>query len=152
MSEPDPENDSVRLDIWLWSVRVFKTRNLAAQACRKGNVRVLDHAAKPSRLVRVGDEVSVKRRFLTIKLRVVGLLSRRVGAKLVPDYCEDLTPAAEIEEARKRASMVAEAPKRVEGEGRPTKKDRREMDEVAEAEDRAKREELFEKWMRETEL
>tara|TARA_R110002096_G_scaffold114770_10_gene248845 strand:+ start:16582 stop:17040 length:459 start_codon:yes stop_codon:yes gene_type:complete len=152
MSDSHQESDSVRLDIWLWSVRVFKTRNLAAQACRKGNVRILDHQVKPSRLVRVGDEISVKRRFLTIQLKVAGLLSRRVGAKLVPDFCEDLTPEEEIQAARERASMVAEAPKRGDGKGRPTKKDRRDMDEVEEAEDRAKREELFEKWMRETEF
>ena len=153
MSDPNSElENGVRADIWLWSVRVFKTRSLAAQACRKGHVTIRDREIKASRLVRIGDELAVKRRFITLRLRVVDLLTRRVGAKLVPDYCEDLTPEEEIEQARERARSVAEAPKREDGQGRPTKKDRREMDELEAADDRAMREELFEKWMRETEL
>ncbi len=152
MSASAEESESVRLDIWLWSVRIFKTRNLAAQACRKGQVIILGRPVKASRAVRVGDAITVKRRFITLQLAVLGLLSRRVSAKLVPDFCEDQTPEAEIQAARERASAVAEAPRRGDGQGRPTKKDRRDIDQADEIEDRARREELFEKWMRETEL
>ena len=154
MSNSTSESDAVRLDVWLWCVRIFKTRSLAAQACRKGRVTIRDHAAKASRLVRIGDEVLVKRRFLTLHLRVVGLLTRRIGAKVVPDFCEDLTSEEEVEAARERTRAIAKAPQRDDGRGRPTKKDRREMEEMEleAAEDRRKREELFEKWMREAEL
>ena len=140
--------EAVRLDIWLWSVRIFKTRALSAQACRKRNVTIRDTVVKASRQVRVGDEIAIKKRFFTQSVRVVALLERRVGAKLVLSFCEDLTAEEEYEQARERARMVMKAPQRETGAGRPTKKDRRELDEIEAAEDRETREDLFEKWIR----
>mgnify|MGYP005707913849 CR=1 FL=1 len=143
-----PELESVRLDIWLWAVRIFKTRSLAAQACRKGNVSIRDNVVKASRQVREGDVIAIQKRFFTQTVKVVGLLERRVGAKLVPDSCEDLTPEEEYQSARERARAIMKAPQREAGAGRPTKKDRRELDEIEAAEDRTTREALFEKWIR----
>ncbi len=143
MSDAETKTEAARLDVWLWCVRAFRTRSLAAQACRKGAVSIAGRQGKPASQVRVGDEVSVKRRFVTQQLRVVGLLARRVGAKAVPEFCEDVTPEAEIAAARERARSVADAPQRVDGQGRPTKKDRRDLDD---AEDR------LDDWIREAGL
>lgn len=143
----EPEADSVRLDTWLWSVRIFKTRPLAAQACRKGQVTIRGVTGKPARQIRIGDEIEVERTWVTLNLRVVGLLSRRVGAKVVPEFCEDITPAEEIEKAKQIARLNREGliVQREEGEGRPTKKERRELDALEEADDLLK-EELFDRW------
>lgn len=149
----------MRLDLWLWSVRIYKTRSLASQACRKGAVTVRGAECKPSRLVREGDEIQVQKRHIKVTLKVLQLLTKRVGAKLVSEYYEDLTPEEEIAAARLKARAQWEGPQRESGTGRPTKKDRRELDQMdggefpedlPEEEDR--REELFEKWFREADL
>jgi len=150
----------VRLDLWLWSVRIFKTRSLAAAACRKGAVTIREAEAKPSRLVRVGDEVEVQKLNIKLLLRVEKLLTQRVGAKVVEEYCTDLTPEEEIEAARARARAKYDGPHRQAGAGRPTKKDRRAVDEMEGAEpmpeeieeDQQKRDDLFEKWFRNADL
>lgn len=121
-------NDSVRLDKWLWAVRVFKTRTLAAEACRGGHVRVNEDPAKPAREIRVGDVVVVRREDLTRTLRVKGLIEKRVGGALVPENLEDLTPPEEYERARQRAANSALS--RAPGSGRPTKKERRLLDQL----------------------
>lgn len=121
-------NDSVRLDKWLWAVRVFKTRTLAAEACRGGHVRVNEDPAKPAREIRVGDVVVVRREELTRTLRVKGLIEKRVGGALVPENLEDLTPPEEYERARQRAANSALS--RAPGSGRPTKKERRLLDQL----------------------
>lgn len=133
MSE-ESTDESVRLDAWLWSVRVFKTRPLAAQACKKGQVEIAGVAVKPGRKLRVDDIIRVERRWITLTLRVKKLLSRRVGAKLVSEYCEDLTPPEEVEIAHERSRQHREGGiiLEVQGGGRPTKKDRRELDELEE--------------------
>lgn len=157
-SQPENSSDSVRLDAWLWSVRIFKTRTLASAACRKGQVKIRGVAGKPARQVRLDDEISVERAWITLRLRVTGLLSRRVGAKLVADFCEDITSEAEIEAARERARLNkgGAAGSRQAGAGRPTKKDRRELEgletppegEDFEDGDDDLRQELFERWTR----
>jgi ribosome-associated heat shock protein Hsp15 len=121
---PEP----VRLDKWLWSVRVHRSRALATDACRAGSVMVNDIVAKPAREVRPGETVQVKMGLITRTLRVVGAPRSRVGAKLVADYCTDLTPPEEW--AKARAHTVQQVLAREKGSGRPTKRDRRLLDEL----------------------
>jgi ribosome-associated heat shock protein Hsp15 len=117
--------DDPRLDKWLWSVRVFKTRPDATAACRAGKVLIGELEAKPGRDIHVGETVTVKIGIITKTLKVLGLPRSRVGAKQVPEFMQDLTPAAEYERAKQAnlEHMLA----RARGEGRPTKKDRREL-------------------------
>ena len=117
--------DDPRLDKWLWSVRVFKTRPLATAACRAGKVLIGELEAKPGRDVHVGETVTVRIGVITRTLQVVGLPRSRVAAKQLPEYLLDLTPPAEYERAKQAGieHMLA----RQRGMGRPTKKDRRDM-------------------------
>ena len=113
----------MRLDQWLWAVRVYKTRTLAAGAIRSGHVRVQDLPAKPAREVHLGEVVVVQLERIRRTLRVVGTPPSRVGAKDLPAFMEDLTPPEEHERARLRSQL--EVPSRPKGLGRPTKRDRR---------------------------
>jgi ribosome-associated heat shock protein Hsp15 len=117
--------DDPRLDKWLWCVRVFKTRPLATAACRSGKVFIGELEAKPGRDIHIGENVIVRMGALTRTLKVVGLPRSRVAAKQVPEFMQDLTPAAEYERARQAG--IEHLLARQRGEGRPTKKDRREM-------------------------
>ena len=118
--------DKVRVDKWLWAVRVFKTRSLAAEACKGGKVKVAGKNAKPALALKAGDELTVSRGGLTRTLRVANPIEKRVGAKIAVDCYEDLTPEETYEEFRK--SRSADAVGRDRGTGRPTKRDRRETD------------------------
>lgn len=117
--------DDPRLDKWLWSVRVFKTRPLATAACRAGHVLINDLEAKPGRDVHVGETITVRVGVITRTLQVVALPRSRLAAKQLPEFMTDLTPAAEYERAKQAGieHMLA----RQRGMGRPTKKDRRDM-------------------------
>ncbi|MDP2136873.1 MAG: RNA-binding S4 domain-containing protein [Candidatus Didemnitutus sp.] len=117
--------DDPRLDKWLWSVRVFKTRPEATHACRGGHAHVNDLVAKPGRHVHVGETVVVRLGMLTRTLKVLGLPRTRVAAKLLADYVQDLTPATEYE--RVKQASLEHLLARERGKGRPTKKDRRTM-------------------------
>jgi ribosome-associated heat shock protein Hsp15 len=117
--------DDPRLDKWLWCVRVFKTRPLATAACRSAKVFIGELEAKPGRDIHVGEIVIVRMGALTRTLKVVGLPRSRVAAKQLPEFMQDLTPAAEYERARQAG--IEHLLARQRGEGRPTKKDRREM-------------------------
>src|SRR3954470_17123713 len=122
-----PRNmDDPRLDKWLWSVRVFKTRPLATAACRAGKVLIGELEAKPGRDIHVGETVTVRVGVVTRTLKVVGLPRSRVGAKQLPEFMADLTPAAEYERAKQASIEHMLARER----GRPTKKDRRDMAEL----------------------
>jgi len=112
---------AVRVDRWLWSVRLYKTRTLASAACAAGHVKVNGHSCKPARAVRPGDIVIALTGEITRTVKVLAGLERRVGAKVVSRYFEDLTPPSEYE---KRPSF-APVGKRPKGTGRPTKKERR---------------------------
>ena len=114
----------MRVDKWLWAVRIFKTRSLATASCKAGAVKIGDRRAKPSNEVRTGDIVCVTKEGVHRTLKVLELLDKRVGAKLVPDYMEDQTPQEEWDRVRDNRSLG----KRDPGAGRPTKRDRREMD------------------------
>ena len=118
---------AVRLDKFLWAVRLHKTRPDATDACRLGRVEIGGQAVKAGREVRVGDQISVQSDELTKTVRVLALLDKRVAAKLVPGFIEDLTPPEEYEGAKKRreehALNLATSPP-----VRPTKRDRRDID------------------------
>lgn len=114
-----------RIDKWLWAVRVYKTRSLAIEACKSGKVKIDGVAVKPSREVREGMEIAVQIAPITRTLRVIKLLHNRVGAKLVNEYMQDLTPPEEYA----KLELIKEQPfRRARGAGRPTKKERRDMD------------------------
>lgn len=107
-------------------MRVFKTRSLASDACRAGSVAVNAHPAKPARDVRPGETVTVQQGLVMRTLRVVDVPRSRVGAKLVPNFCADLTPEEELRKARE--NPVQQLLAREKGSGRPTKRDRRLLD------------------------
>lgn len=115
----------VRVDKWLWAMRVFKTRTIATDACKKGRVTMGGTAVKPSRPIKEGDIIDVKKPPITYTFRVKAVTQNRLGAKLVPDYLENLTPQSQYDllEMTKIASFVD----RRKGLGRPTKKEGREM-------------------------
>ena len=115
--------DDPRLDKWLWSVRVFKTRPEATAACRAGKVLIGELEAKPGRDIHVGETVTVRVGVMTRTLKVVGLPRTRVGAKLLAEFMQDLTPASELERAKQAGIEHMLAHHR----GRPTKKERRDM-------------------------
>lgn len=118
--------ESVRIDKWLWAVRLYKTRTMATSACNAGKVQVNDQNVKPSRAVRVGEIVKAACGDITRTVKVTGILETRVGAKLVNQHLEDLTPPSEYEKPReKKLAPVGFRPK---GAGRPTKKQRRQID------------------------
>jgi ribosome-associated heat shock protein Hsp15 len=119
---------SNRVDKWLWTVRLFKTRSLATDACRAGSVIINGHPAKPSRDIHLGEVVAVQQGLITRTLHVLGIPASRVGPKLVQTFCEDRTPAAEFEKVRTQPIQHFLA--REKGSGRPTKRDRRAMDRV----------------------
>ena len=119
-----------RIDLWLWAVRRFKSRSQAAEACRKGKVRVRGVSVKPSRLIRPGDQIEIAQPFLTVILEMKAPLKQRVGPKLVGEYCTDLTPPESVLAARDLEAAVRSAPRRSPGLGRPTKRERRELDQL----------------------
>ena len=120
----------VRLDKYLWAVRIFKTRSDAADAVRNNKVTVNDAYAKPSREVKIGDRIAVRRQLVTYSYKVVDLVSSRQPAKNVPLYCLDTTPQEELDQlvAPRETVFVF----RERGTGRPTKKERRELDDLME--------------------
>ena len=120
----------IRLDKYLWAVRVFKTRSDAADAIRNNRVTVNDAYAKPSREVKVGDRISVRRTMVTYSYRVLGLIANRQPAKNVSLYCENITPQSELDKLNVPHETIFVFRER--GTGRPTKKERREIDAVME--------------------
>ena len=116
----------VRIDKYLWSIRVFKTRSEATDACKGGKVRVNGNDIKPSRDVKVGDVIVVRKGAVTYTYKVLALIDKRQGAALVPNYAENPTPQEERDKLR--APVETFFLKRDRGTGRPTKKDRRQME------------------------
>ncbi len=117
--------DDPRLDKWLWAVRVCKTRPEAAALCRNGRVQVNGLDAKPGRDLHAGETVTARVGLVTRTLKVLAHPRSRVGAKQLPEFVQDLTPAAEYERAKQASLEHLLARER--GRGRPTKKDRRDM-------------------------
>lgn len=120
------EKKEVRIDKWLWAVRLFKTRTLAVEACKKGRISIGGTVIKPSRNVKVGDVVQVRKPPITYSFSVLGLADKRMGAKLVPEFMKDVTPASEY--AILEVSQASGFIDRGRGMGRPTKKERRDLD------------------------
>ena len=116
----------VRIDKYMWSIRVFKTRSEATDACKGGKIRVNGADTKPSKMVKVGDTIVARKGAVTYTYKVLELIDKRQGAKLVPNYAENLTPPEEL--AKLRAPIETFFLKRDRGAGRPTKKDRRQME------------------------
>ena len=120
-----------RIDKWLWATRIFKTRSIATAACKKGRVCVDGVAVKPSRTIKVGDTISVRKPPITYTYCVIGLVQNRVGAKLVPNYLKNITSPDQYEllEMVKINGFID----RQKGLGRPTKKDGREIQKFTDA-------------------
>ena len=118
--------EGVRIDKWLWAVRIFKTRSQATEACRKGHISIEEMPVKPSRDVHVGEVVKVRKPPISRSFKVLDLTEKRMGAKLVHNYLEDVTPAEELELLEMQKHMHWSV--RDKGTGRPTKKDRRDLD------------------------
>ena len=118
--------ESVRIDKFLWSVRLFKTRSFAAEACKKGRVTMGGMPVKTSRVVKVGDVLEIRVPPIIRSFKVLELADSRMGAKLVPGFIEDVTPADVL--AVLEMSQLAQASGRQRGTGRPTKKERRDLD------------------------
>lgn len=116
-----------RIDKWLWAARLYKTRSLAAEACKNNRIHINGVAAKPSRNVKDGDEVSVRKPPVTYTFRVLQAIEKRVGAKLLPEILENITPPEQYEVLE--MSRISGFVDRARGTGRPTKKDRRAIDE-----------------------
>lgn len=117
-----------RIDKFLWAIRVFKTRTDATDACKGGKVKIGGANAKPSRPVKTGEVIEVRKGAVQYSYRVKGPVGHRVGAKMVPDYAEDLTPQSELDKLK--APVETFFVRRDRGAGRPTKKDRRAMEAV----------------------
>ena len=118
--------DGVRIDKYLWAVRLYKTRSLATEACRAGSVKMGDIPLKPSHEVSVGEVYNINIDQMHRSVQVVSLLQNRVGAKLVENYMKDLTPAEEYERIRLARQYAFEI--RDRGVGRPTKRERRQIE------------------------
>jgi len=120
----------MRIDQYLWCLRYYKSRNQASNACKQGHVRMGTQIAKPSREVLVGDHIKVRKNQIWYEMKVMDLPKSRLGAKLIDIYRKDLTPpnAHDFQEFQ----SLSKGPQREKGTGRPTKKDRREIDEFRE--------------------
>ena len=123
--------EEVRIDKYLWSIRVFKTRSEATVACNGGKVRLNGSDVKPSKAVKLGDVIVVRKGAVTYTYKVLALIDKRQGPKLVPEYVENQTPQSELDKLR--APVETFFLKRDRGTGRPTKKDRRQMDNLWES-------------------
>lgn len=118
--------DSIRLDKWLWTVRLFKTRSQATEACKGGKIKMSGVNAKPSKEIKVGEQIDIVQNGIRKIVLVKQLSKNRVGAKLVPELMEDLTPPEELEKLEMARKVNYE--RRQKGLGRPSKKDRRNID------------------------
>ena len=118
--------EQARIDKWLWAARIFKTRSLAADACKNGRVSINNVNVKPSHMVKVGDTVNVRKPPVTYSFKILKTIEQRVGAKLIPEIYENVTSPDQYEllEMNRISGFVD----RARGTGRPTKKERRALD------------------------
>ena len=122
------EKNTTRIDKWLWAIRLYKTRTMATDACAGGKVKIDCNAVKASRRVRIGDQIQVRKGVIKYEYIVIKIAEKRISAKIVPDYLNDITPEEEL--AKLKSSKVFSIQTRGKGKGRPTKKDRRTMDKL----------------------
>ncbi|MBS9767261.1 MAG: RNA-binding S4 domain-containing protein [Flavobacteriaceae bacterium] len=116
----------MRIDKYLWCIRYYKTRSIATEACKKGHIRIGGESAKPSKSIFVGDEITVRKNQVNYTLKVLDIPPNRVGAKLVDLYRKDTTPTEEL--SRLDLLKYSKDYYRKKGTGRPTKKDRRDLE------------------------
>lgn len=123
--------NEVRIDKWMWATRIFKTRTIAAEACKKNRIMINSVNVKPSRMIKIGDVIQVRKPPITFSFKVLALSEHRMGAKLVSEYLENVTTPDqyEIMEMNRIAGFVD----RARGLGRPTKKDRRELEQFTDS-------------------
>lgn len=124
--------ETARIDKWLWAARIFKTRSIASDACKNGRVTIGGVNMKPSRSVKVGDVVSVKKPPITYSFKVLKTIEQRVGAKLIPEIYENVTDPKQYELLE--MSRISGFVDRARGTGRPTKKERRALEAFVEPE------------------
>ena len=124
--------DTARIDKWLWAARIFKTRSIAADACKNGRVTIGGVSMKPSRTIKVGDIINVKKPPITYSFKVLKTIEQRVGAKLLPEIYENVTDPKQYELLE--MSRISGFVDRARGTGRPTKKERRALDAFVEPE------------------
>jgi len=122
------DKEKVRVDKWLWSVRIFKTRTLASNACKTGKVKMDGVNVKPAQLIAPGEKLIVKKNGFNFEFRVLKIIKKRVGAPIAVECYEDLTPQEELNKFNEWFVGKAQPEKREKGAGRPTKKERREID------------------------
>lgn len=118
--------DVARIDKWLWAARIFKTRSIAADACKNGRVTISGTNVKPSHTIKVGEIIDVKKPPITYSFEVLQTIEKRVGAKLIPEVYKNVTDAKQYELLE--MSRISGFVDRARGTGRPTKKDRRQLD------------------------
>ncbi len=118
--------DTARIDKWLWAARIFKTRSIAADACKNSRVTINGTSVKPSHMVKVGETVSVRKPPVTYSFKILKCIEQRVGAKLIPEIYENVTDPKQYEILE--MSRISGFVDRARGTGRPTKKDRRSLD------------------------
>ncbi|TRX72158.1 RNA-binding S4 domain-containing protein [Carboxylicivirga sp. M1479] len=116
----------VRIDKYLWAVRLFKTRSIAAEACKKGRVTIGGMSVKSSRIIKEGEEIDIRIAPITRRFKVLDVAEKRMGAKLTPDFVKDITPPDQLEMLE--LARLASNANRDRGMGRPTKKDRRDLE------------------------
>ena len=124
--------NEARIDKWMWAVRIFKTRTIAAEACKKGRISINGALAKAARTVKPGDVIQVRKPPVTYSFKVLQTIEKRVGAKLVAEMMENVTTPEQYELLE--MSRVSGFVNRAKGTGRPTKKDRRSQEEITEPE------------------
>ncbi|MDD6591687.1 MAG: RNA-binding S4 domain-containing protein [Prevotella sp.] len=124
--------DTARIDKWLWAARIFKTRSIASDACKNGRVTIGGVSMKPSRTIKVGDVINVKKPPITYSFKVLKTIEQRVGAKLLPEIYENVTDPKQYELLE--MSRISGFVDRARGTGRPTKKERRALDAFVEPE------------------
>lgn len=122
-------SEGVRIDKWLWAVRIFKSRNLATDFCKRGRVLISGEAVKASRLIRIGDKIEIRRPPMILTYQVTGLIEKRGSATIAAENVTNLTPPEELEKNK----MIHESAfySRDRGTGRPTKKDRRDIEKIS---------------------
>jgi ribosome-associated heat shock protein Hsp15 len=119
-------SDKIRIDKWLWAVRVYKTRSIATDACNSGKVKIGGNSIKPARMIQIGDIITVQKKLIKHKYEVLGLIGKRVSAKIASENVADRTPKKELIKLKAaRSHIIAH---RERGQGRPTKKERRLID------------------------
>jgi len=125
--------NEVRIDKWMWATRLFKTRTIAVEACKKNRISIGGVNVKPSRMIKVGDILQIRKPPITFSFKVLDLIEKRMGAKLVPQYFENVTPPEQYEllEMNKISGFVD----RAHGLGRPTKKERRDLEQFTSFDD-----------------